>query len=154
VIEVRRVVEGLRPPALDEVGFAAAVTQAAMRLTLTSATHCDVEIGELPPLSAAVEVAAYRIVNEAVTNIVRHAAADHCAVRVTTVDRVLRVCVIDNGHGLNGGRGNGHGMDTMRERAEELGGHLTLTAGEGGGTRVVAEIPLAAITPQTHEVTA
>jgi signal transduction histidine kinase len=49
--EVRRVVEGLRPPALDELGFPAAVTQAALRLTLTTATHCDVGIGELPPLS-------------------------------------------------------------------------------------------------------
>jgi signal transduction histidine kinase len=151
VAEVRRVVEGLRPPALDEVGFAAAVSQAALRLTLSSNTHCDVEIADLPPLSAAVEVAAYRIVNEAVTNVVRHAAADRCTVRISAADRALRVCVTDNGHGMNGSSRHGHGMDTMRERAEELGGHLTLSSGETGGTRVAAEIPL---TPVAHEVSA
>jgi signal transduction histidine kinase len=154
VTEVRRVVEGLRPPALDEVGFAAAVTQAALRLTLTSSTRCDVEIAELPPLSAAVEVAAYRIVNEAVTNIVRHGAAEQCTVWVSAAEQELRICITDNGHGLSASKGSGHGMETMRERAEELGGRLAVTPADGGGTRVVAEIPLTGAIQPAREVSA
>ncbi len=150
VTEVRRVVEGLRPPALDEVGFAAAVTHAALRLTMTTETGCEVEVGDLPPLSAAVEVAAYRIVNEAVTNIVRHARATCCRVTITARDRVLCVRVTDDGRGVNGSASTGHGLQTMRERAEELGGRLAVGATDTGGTSVLAEIPLAATATTGH----
>jgi hypothetical protein len=97
VLDIRRVVEGLRPPALDELGLAGACTQAVTRLTAEGgvAVVIDAE-DQLPVLPAAVEVAAYRIVVEAVTNIVRHASASHCSVSLTassaqvTHDRWLR----------------------------------------------------------------
>jgi signal transduction histidine kinase len=146
VSEVRRVVEGLRPPALDEVGFAASVTEAALRLTLTTPTRCAVEVGELPPLSAGVEVAAYRIVNEAVTNIVRHADARRCWVKIGAEHGMLQVAVTDDGRGLDGAAPRGHGLETMRERADELGGRLCVRAADPRGTTVLADLPLGART--------
>jgi signal transduction histidine kinase len=81
VVDVRRLVEGLRPPALDELGLAGACAQAVERLTAGSGLAATVEAcNDLPALPAAVEVAAYRIVVEAVTNTVRHARARRCRV--------------------------------------------------------------------------
>jgi signal transduction histidine kinase len=145
VLEVRRVVEGLRPPALDELGLDGALEQVISRLGSGSGVVVDLRLGELPPLSAAVEVAVFRIVSEAVTNAVRHAAATCCTVEVTAAGRALRVTVTDDGTGIRDGGRPGHGLQTMRERAEELRGRLWVTAGPGGaGTTVAAEIPVAA----------
>ena len=141
VLEVRRVVEGLRPPALDELGLAGALAHAVERLTAGTGIAVDLEVAELPPLSAAVEVAAYRIVTEAVTNVVRHSGATRCEVAVTPAGRRLRLRVADDGRGLHPD-GSGHGLQTMRERAEELRGRLRLL--NGSGTTVVAELPLSA----------
>jgi signal transduction histidine kinase len=144
VLEVRRVVEGLRPPALDELGLDGALEQVVSRLGAGSGVAVDLSVGELPPLSAAVEVAVFRIVSEAVTNAVRHAAATRCTVEVTPAGRLLRVTVTDDGSGVRDGGPAGHGLQTMRERAEELRGRLRVTTGPGGGgTTVAAEIPVA-----------
>ena len=83
VVEVRRVVEGLRPPALDELGLAGALDQVTQRLTAGTPTAVTIQTDRLPPLSAAVEVAAFRIVTEAVTNVVRHAQASTCCIRLS-----------------------------------------------------------------------
>jgi signal transduction histidine kinase len=84
VVDVRRLVEGLRPPALDELGLAGACAQAVERLTAGSGLAASIDACDhLPALPAAVEVAAYRIVVEAVTNTVRHAHARHCQVSMT-----------------------------------------------------------------------
>jgi signal transduction histidine kinase len=141
VLEVRRVVEGLRPPALDELGLGAALAQAAERLTSGAGVSLDLRVGELPSLPAAVEVAAYRIVTEAVTNVVRHASATCCRVDVAAAERVLRLTVQDDGRGASSDlvRG-GHGLQTMRERAEELRGRLQVLSVDG--TTVIAELPL------------
>ena len=141
VLEVRRVVEGLRPPALDELGLAASIAQATERLTAGARVRLDLRVDELPPLPAAVEVAAYRIVTEAVTNVVRHAAAGSCLVRVTADGPLLRLTVADDGRGVpvDVARG-GNGLQTMRERAEELRGRLQVVSTDG--TTVVAELPL------------
>jgi two-component system NarL family sensor kinase len=99
---------------------------------------------ELPPLPAAVEVACYRIVQEAITNVARHAHARTCLVRLL-VDRgsgVLEVEITDDGVGMPGERVAGVGLSSMRERAEELGGALTVERGPEGGTRVLARLPL------------
>jgi signal transduction histidine kinase len=142
VLEVRRVVEGLRPPALDELGLAGALAQATSRLTAGSGTVVDLEMAELPPLPAAVEVAAFRIVTEAVTNAVRHAGAARCLVRVEVTRGDLAVVVADDGRGVGPGSATagGHGLQTMRERCEELRGRFAVT--DGGGTTVSALIPV------------
>ena len=105
---------------------------------------------ELPPLPAAVEVACYRIVQEAITNVARHAYAKRCYVRLS-VDRgagVVEVEITDDGVGIPGDRVAGVGLSSMRERAEELGGSLVVGPGPEGGTRVLARLPLPA--PKEH----
>jgi signal transduction histidine kinase len=143
--DIRRLVEGLRPPALDEVGLAAAVTQIVERLSAGTVVACTVVIDPLPPLSAASEVAAYRIVSEAVTNVVRHAGATSCAVRIDVVADALRISIRDNGGGGAARARSGNGLETMRERAEELGGRLNLSDEEG--TIVTAAIPVSEPSP-------
>lgn len=141
VAEVRRVVEGLRPPAIDELGLAGALEEAVRRLTTGTPAHCDLRVDDLPELPAAAEVAAFRIVTEAVTNVVRHARASTCRVELSAADGSLRLLVTDDGVGLDGGGRTGNGLQTMRERAEEMGGQLRLTS-TGRGTQVLAILPV------------
>jgi signal transduction histidine kinase len=143
ILDVRRVVEGLRPPALDELGLDGALIQAARRLMAGTATTVVVQADGLPTLPAAVEVAAFRIVTEALTNVVRHADAAHCSVHLDAVGGTLRIVVHDDGRGPAGSRDSGptgHGLDTMRERAEELRGRIRVE--QQNGTTVTAELPL------------
>jgi signal transduction histidine kinase len=146
MLDVRRVVEGLRPPALDELGLGGAVQQVVARLTAGSATEVAVDVEVLPPLPAAVEVAAYRIVTEAVTNVVRHAGASRCDVRIAVEEDALVLEISDDG---DGGvlRDGGNGLQTMRERAEELTGQLRITS--GNGTVVSCRLPLPRPTERT-----
>jgi signal transduction histidine kinase len=146
--EIRRVVEGLRPPALDELGLTGALTQVLDRLTAGTPVVIDIRRSELPPLSAAIEVAVFRIVTEAVTNVVKHADARRCLVDLRVMsenaaDSRLRIEITDDGTGLSGPLSTGHGLSTMRERAEELRGRLRLARGpDGRGNSVIAELPL------------
>ena len=149
IAEVRRLVEGLRPPALDQLGLVTALRQRAADhavgvrpgggrgLAWTVEADADVE-----PLPAAVEVAAYRIAMEAVTNAERHSDADACTVRLRRDDGVLQVLIRDTGSGLAATPGVGVGLTSMKERAEELGGSCTVTSGPGTGTVVEARLPL------------
>jgi signal transduction histidine kinase len=99
---------------------------------------------ERPPLPAAVEVAAYRIAQEALTNVARHAHARTCRVRllVERVRGVLELEVTDDGAGMPEGRHAGVGLSSLRERAEELGGTCDINPIPTGGTRVLALLPL------------
>jgi signal transduction histidine kinase len=107
--------------------------------------------GDLPALPAAVEVAAYRIVVEAVTNAVRHAGARHCDVSLACTPAGLAVTVSDDGSGFRPPDHHGHGLAIMRERAEELGGTVTVTGAAPGvlvtgaapGVTVEARLPAA-----------
>jgi len=149
VLDVRRLVEGLRPPAIDELGLGPAVTQAVDRLTGRSATVAEVAVPHpMPAVPAAVEVALYRIITEAVTNVVRHTDAATCAVTVVMADRALVATIADDGGGLRGpgSAQGGNGLSTMRERAEELGGTLEIRSGPTG-TTVTATLPLPAPEP-------
>src|SRR4051812_7236354 len=143
--EIRRLVDDLRPPALDEVGLIAALRQKALSLSAHGGDHplvVDVEGPEaLPPLPAAVEVAAYRIFMEAVTNVLRHAEATRCVVTLA-VDEALELTVTDNGCGPRSGAIPGVGLSSMCERAEELGGTCSIDGRPDGGTTVQAVIPL------------
>jgi two-component system NarL family sensor kinase len=143
--EVRRIVEDLRPPALDELGLLPALTAFADRLsTRDDALRVAVQAPDpLPPLPAAVEVAAYRIATEAMTNVARHAHARCCLLRLE-VGQDLTVEVRDDGVGMPAGRLAGVGLPSMAERAAELGGRCVVARLDGGGTRVMAHLPLAA----------
>jgi signal transduction histidine kinase len=140
VLDVRRVVEGLHPPALDELGLAGALEQAVQRLGSGKGLPVEVDVAPLPPLPAATEVAAFRIATEAVANVVRHSAASRCRVRLRADRGTLRLVVADDGVGLAMASSNGNGLHTMRERAEVVGGSFRLVC--DGGTVVVAELPI------------
>ena len=101
---------------------------------------------ELPALPAAVEVAAYRIIQEALTNVVRHAHAGTCNVRLSVDEATdaLQLEVTDDGVGIPEGRHAGIGLSSMRERAVELGGKCDVKPIPTGGTRVLARLPLSA----------
>lgn len=151
VSEVRRVVEGLRPPALDELGLVGALEQVTQRLAAGTRTHVSVTATDVPPLSAAIEVAAFRIATEAVTNAVKHADASRCDVTLGVSGGRLHIIVTDDGRGLEATDGGtpGHGLQTMRERAEELRGRLRITPGpDHRGCRVSADLPLPVAAPR------
>jgi signal transduction histidine kinase len=92
-------------------------------------------------LPAAVEVAAYRIATEALTNVVRHAQARRATVWLCLDDEALYIAVDDDGKGLPAGYRPGVGLASMRERAEELGGACRIEPRPGGGTRAIARLP-------------
>jgi len=136
IAEVRRLVYNLRPPALDELGLVGALTEQAQ--TLGGIT---VEGPARPQhLPAAVEVAAYRIALEAMTNTARHAHASHGLVRVS-IDGALHLEITDDGAGLPDGYRAGVGINSMRDRAAELGGRCVVSSSPAG-TQVRATIPL------------
>jgi signal transduction histidine kinase len=136
VTEIRRLASDLRPPALDQLGLLGALREPVARL------GGDLEVPEpLPELPAAVEVAAYRIASEALTNAARHAHARDCCVRLS-LNGGLRVEVEDDGIGLPARYTAGVGIESMRARAGELGGSVRLERGERSGTRVLATLPL------------
>ncbi|HEX2742181.1 MAG TPA: GAF domain-containing sensor histidine kinase [Rubrobacter sp.] len=143
ITDVRRLVYGLRPPALDEIGLLGALRSQAAH-GVHNGLRVAVEAPEdLPPLSAAVEVAAYRIVLEAVNNAALHAGARSCAVSLAVDGDLLRLEITDDGRGIPDDRPAGVGLHSMRERAEELGGSCVVEASPEGGTRVRAVLPLA-----------
>jgi signal transduction histidine kinase len=155
VADIRRLIYALRPPALDDLGLASAIGEGAEQVAAGRNLQVTVEaspgLGQLP---AAVEVAAYRIAQEAITNVARHAEARHCTVRLA-LDRdggTLRVEIQDDGRGRDPGRAMGVGMVSMRERAEELGGTWVIDALPLGGTLVTARLPCR--TPLSDERTA
>jgi signal transduction histidine kinase len=144
IADIRRLVHGLRPPALDELGLVGAVQRLAERCGTDGGLRVDVDVsGVLPVLPAAVEVAAYRIVQEGLTNVVRHAGARNCCVRLGAEPGALTVEVTDDGAGLAPAATPGVGLSSMRERAAETGGSCEITAGPDGGTRVLARLPWA-----------
>lgn len=145
--DVRRLVQGLRPPALDDLGLIAALDQQAERMSSTDLA-VSVAAEDLGPMSAAVEVAAYRIASEALTNTARHAGARRADVRLVGTGAALLVEVSDDGSGIDPDVVAGVGLRSIRERAAELGGRTEITCPSVGGTRVRAWLPT---TPQLLE---
>jgi signal transduction histidine kinase len=136
--DIRRLVYGLRPPALDELGLVGALEQAAQQHQQAAVT---IEAPALPSLPAAVEVATYRIVQEALKNAVEHGQADHCLVDLA-LDGNLCLTIADDGLGLPETMTPGVGLVSMRERAEELGGAFNIRPRLGRGTKVEVSLPL------------
>jgi len=141
--DIRRLVHDLRPPALDELGLVGALGQHASRFQLSPATpDVSLDAPELPALPAAVEVAAYRIVLEALENVRTHAHAHSCVISLRLVGGELQVEVCDDGTGLQPRSPSGVGLLAMQERAAELGGSCSIEGAVGGGTCVRARLPL------------
>jgi signal transduction histidine kinase len=145
VSDIRRVVYALRPPALDDLGLAGAL-KAEIDRYRASGVLITLQLPEkLPTLSAAVEVACYRIMQEALSNVVRHAHAHHCRISLEfePLKNALQLEIEDDGAGLPASLKAGVGLSSMRERAEELGGTYEISRGrERGGTQISAILPL------------
>ncbi|MEU8796885.1 histidine kinase [Spirillospora sp. NPDC048819] len=140
--DIRELVYGLRPPALDDLGLAGAIQALGGVVATGDGPEVDVQVeGDLKGLPAAAEVAAYRIVQEALTNVHRHAKAGSAIVRLH-LNGDLHVTVDDDGVGLPSQVRSGIGMSSMRERAAELGGSCTVGPGPKGGTLVRARLPV------------
>jgi two-component system NarL family sensor kinase len=136
--EVRRIVYGLRPPVLDEFGLVGALRLHADQLPDLG---IDVQAPErLPTLPASVEVAAYRIATEAITNVVRHAAATQAVVDLSADEGELHVTVTDDGRSTREWA-PGVGLSSIRERAAEVGGSCEVGPTPSGG-RVAVVLPL------------
>lgn len=142
--DIRRLVHGLRPPTLDDLGLVGAIQQQAARYEhdgLAIVVESSGQLGELP---AAVDVAAYRITLEALTNVAHHAGAARCTIRAERDPESgdLHLEIIDDGRGIRvGGERRGVGLVSMRERAAELGGVCVIESPPGGGTRVCVRLP-------------
>lgn len=141
ISDIRRLVYNLRPPALDEFGLLSVLRE--------QAAHCQHQGLEvtfdtaqsLPPLPAAVEVAVYRIAQEALTNVVRHAQAQHCLLRLALDTGAVQLTISDDGQGIPPGHRIGVGLHAMHERASELGGSCTITQEPSGGTTIQVWLP-------------
>jgi len=139
--DIRRLVDGLRPIILDHLGLDAAVREMVASMGGGVRTNLDCALGNLDRLPAAVEVAAYRIVSEALTNVVRHAGASVCDVRIWR-DGDIHVEVRDNGRGLPPDYRPGMGLTSIRERCAELGGTAAITTHAPAGTQVICRLPI------------
>jgi signal transduction histidine kinase len=139
--DVRRLVAGLRPPRLDDVGLAGAIAEAVDRAGRGGLDITFVgPVGSNHQLPAAVEVAILRIAEEAVTNVVRHAQATTCHVELAIGDHVALV-VEDNGLGGTSVSG-GTGLESMKHRSEELGGSFLVDKQHQAGWRLSVSVPL------------
>jgi signal transduction histidine kinase len=144
--EVRRILEDLRPAVLDRTRLPNAIRQHVAAVA-TGQLEVSVDAGQLPPLPADVEAAAYRIIQEALTNVVRHADAHHADITLATSDGTLRLTVADDGHGIHDrSRDGAVGLASMRQRAEALHGTLRVESSDQG-TTVMATLPLQDVRP-------
>jgi signal transduction histidine kinase len=142
ISDIRRLVYDLRPPALDELGLLSALREQAAQYQHLG-LQIDVDLpSNLPSLPAALEVAVYRIVQEALNNVSRHAGASHCLLHLSFEDDSLHLEICDDGKGIVPEHRIGIGLQAMRERASELGGTCTITTGSAGGTTIRVRFPL------------
>ncbi|SBT93457.1 Histidine kinase-, DNA gyrase B-, and HSP90-like ATPase [Streptomyces sp. DI166] len=137
--EVRRLLDGLAPAALASHGLVEALRRHAR--SVSPATAVEIVESSLPNLPPPLEATAYRIVTEAVTNVVRHAGARHARVTLAGRRRSLLIGVADDGRGT-GRVSPGVGLTSMRQRAEAAGGRFSLRSTPGGGTEVRVRLPL------------
>ena len=143
--ELRRAIFALRPVPFDELGFVGGLRRYATEFANQHGWQLTVDIDELPPLPTPIEALCFRVVQESLTNIAKHAAASNVAVRLTAVDQGLQITVRDNGRGFASGQelGDGRiGLRQMRERLTAMRGQLTVAALPEAGTEVRAWVPL------------
>ncbi len=142
ITDIRRLVYALRPPVLDELGLVSAIGEHIGRYNQPNGLQVSINAPDhLSMLPAAVEVAAYHIALEALTNVARHANAQTCCIRLW-LESGLCLEITDDGDGLLADKHAGVGLTSMRERAAELGGEFKIEPGTTHGTRVWARLPL------------
>lgn len=141
ITSIRHLIYELRPPTLDELGLVEALKEGSANYRSTVQIEFDTP-QTLPSLPAAVEVAAYHITQEAIVNAIRHAQASRCRVRMETIGEVLQIEIFDDGQGLPDGLQAGVGLQTMRERVNELNGQIEFDSISGEGTSVRVQLPL------------
>jgi signal transduction histidine kinase len=140
IADIRRIVYALRPPALDDLGLVSALKEQAL-LYSNETLHITIDAPQqLIPLSAAVEVAIYRIVQEALTNVVRHANAQTCTVRLQ-IEKQIKLDICDDGQGIPEVRHTGVGLNSIHERTAELCGSCVITSTAQQGTRIQIILP-------------
>jgi signal transduction histidine kinase len=143
---LRALIAELRPPALDQLGLAPALTSLAQRTGAGNDVEvcADVELPDDRRLGPELETTVYRVVQESLTNVVKHAGASSIDIAVRCADDAVEVCVADDGIGFDteASAGNGFGLAGMRERVELAGGELSVLPGAGAGTVVRARLPL------------
>jgi two-component system, NarL family, sensor histidine kinase DevS len=143
--DVRRLAVELRPQVLDDFGLISALERLTQTFAESSGIKVEVETGtKRERLPAEVETALYRIVQEALTNVVKHAGAKRVSVLVTQRNSTAAVVVEDDGWGFDPDESEheGFGLVGMRERIELLGGRLRVESSKDGGTTIVAEVPV------------
>jgi signal transduction histidine kinase len=141
---LRDLITELRPAALDDLGLGPAIESLARRQQAAAGFALDMEIEDgVCECPREIEDAIYRIVQEALSNVARHAGAERASLQVRQVGRRVEVTVFDDGRGfVPGGPSEGFGLIGRHERASLLGGRLSLSSAEGGPTRVTAVLPL------------
>jgi len=142
---VRDLAMGLRPSMLDDLGLGPAVEWLCREFSRTSSIPADVTVqGSLARLTDEQKTGLFRVVQESLTNVMRHARASRVEVRLTESAGRLELVVQDDGRGIQNGKGRrGLGLLGMEERIRELGGVFCVESAPGAGTRIRAEIPLA-----------
>lgn len=146
IVTVQRISADLRPDALDNLGLPEALTEEAERFLLRTGVPCHVHVGELPEvIPQEIATAAFRIFQEALTNVTRHAQASKVEVSCLAEQGILRLRISDDGKGIDATAikdTKSLGLLGMRERASLSGGSLSVGSGEKGGTSVEASLPL------------
>jgi len=149
VAEVRQISRGLRPPLLDDLGLLAALERLCDEAERRAGVAVSLRVhGSVPPLSSAAELTVYRIAQEALSNVDRHAGASTVEVRLWAAEGRLELRVIDDGRGFDAGPGGAAdrgtlGLAGMAERATLVGGWLQVRSQSGAGTTVAAAVPTA-----------
>jgi len=142
-VEIHRLIHDLRPSLLDDLGLAAAMQSYADDHLSKQGVHVSLEIEEGLPSVAEVETVIFRIYQELLTNILRHADAEHVSVELYRRDNVLVLAVEDDGKGFDPSVKSGRaGITGMRERAALVNGTITFDSEAGQGTHVLVEIPI------------
>jgi signal transduction histidine kinase len=145
---VRQLVYELRPPLLDQFGLIGAITDFVNRYE--SGVEINLKLPtQLPALTAAVEVAAFRIAQTSLDNVIKHAQATHCDLTLAISGGNLNIDIMDNGVGIAANYKAGVGLTSMRERAEELGGVFSIVPTKPQGTHLSVSIPLLSDTEAT-----
>jgi len=145
VQDIRRLIYDLRPAVLDELGLAPALREYAARCQREHDLAIELSVDEGERLPAPVEIALFRIAQEALNNVIRHAQAHRVDVTLTRDEEHVTLCIADDGQGFDPRApqpGTHLGLWSMRERVEQLGGRFEVTSAPGAGTTVRAVIPL------------
>ncbi|MGE5313332.1 MAG: PAS domain S-box protein [Acidobacteriota bacterium] len=145
ILSVRRISQALRPGVLDELGLSAAIEWQTRDFEKQYGIGCSCEIGSVPSaLKEGIPIVMFRILQESLTNVARHAEATHVHVKFEAVQHALKLTVEDNGKGIDIAmkqKKTSHGILGMKERAYNFGGTVAITRRPEGGTLVTAHIP-------------